>query len=125
MFNLTAAFNSLTSFISFICLSQLNLDAVQPLAERILAQYREQVADPSNLQTIMATNQAYSMAKTPVLEVPGGVVPNPAHRVVQDDIPHGLCVLKVSDSGCGGCFSRLSCCFLVKLLNCVLLSTII
>lgn len=78
---------------------ELNLDAVQPLAERILAQYREQVADPSSLQTIMATNQAYSMAKTPVLEVEGGVVPNPAHRVVQDDIPHGLCVLKVRGRG--------------------------
>jgi opine dehydrogenase len=26
--------------------------------------------------------------------VEGGVVPNPEHRVVQDDIPHGLCVLK-------------------------------
>lgn len=73
---------------------QLNLDAVVPLEERISMQYRSQIADSSSLKTIMATNQAYSMAKTPVREVPGGVVPNPTHRVVMDDIPHGLCVLK-------------------------------
>ena len=73
---------------------QLNLDAVIPLGERILTQYRSQIADASSLRTIMATNQAYSMAKTPVRQVPGGVVPAPEHRVVQDDIPHGLCVLK-------------------------------
>lgn len=65
-----------------------------PLADRIMSQYSAQVSDSSTLKTIMATNQAYSMAKTPVLKVSGGVVPNPAHRVVQDDIPHGLCVLK-------------------------------
>ena len=73
---------------------ELDLQAVLPLGQRILAQYRTQVADPSCLRTIMATNQAYSMAKTPVKKVAGGVVPNPEHRVVQDDIPHGLCVLK-------------------------------
>lgn len=73
---------------------ELNLEAVQPLGKRILAQYKTQVADASNLKTIMATNQAYSQAKTPVSVVEGGVVPNPQHRVVQDDIPHGLCVLK-------------------------------
>ncbi len=28
------------------------------------------------------------------MSVEGGVVPNFSHRVVQDDIPHGLCVLK-------------------------------
>ena len=73
---------------------QLDLQGVMPLADRILSQYRDQVADPRTLQSIMATNQAYSMARTPVRQVEGGVVPNAAHRVVQDDIPHGLCVLK-------------------------------
>lgn len=73
---------------------ELDLQGVLPLADRILSQYRDQVADASSLQTIMATNQAYSMAKTPTRKVEGGVVPNPEHRVVQDDIPHGLCVLK-------------------------------
>ena len=73
---------------------ELDLSAVVPLGRRIMAQYKTQVRDPSSLRTIMATNQAYSMAKTPVKVVDGGVVPNPEHRVVQDDIPHGLCVLK-------------------------------
>lgn len=73
---------------------ELDLEAVKPLGERIVAQYSDQVADKSNLKTIMATNQAYSMAKTPVKKVQGGVAPNFEHRVVQDDIPHGLCVLK-------------------------------
>eukprot|EP00050_Salpingoeca_kvevrii_P010758 m.10149 g.10149 ORF g.10149 m.10149 type:complete len:398 (-) comp3061_c0_seq1:96-1289(-) len=72
----------------------LDLDGVKPLGARILAQYGEQVSDSSSLRSIMATNQAYSMAKTPVRVVEGGVAPNPEHRVVQDDIPHGLCVLK-------------------------------
>ena len=49
----------------------------------------------------MATNQAYSMAKTPVKPVSGGVVPNFTHRVVLDDIPHGLCVLKDIDECLG------------------------
>jgi len=73
---------------------ELDLQGVMPLADRILSQYRDQVADSSTLKSIMATNQAYSMARTPVRKVVGGVVPNPDHRVVQDDIPHGLCVLK-------------------------------
>lgn len=73
---------------------ELDLDGVIPLRNRILAQYGEQVADASNLRQIMATNQAYMMAKTPVLKVAGGVIPNFDHRVVQDDIPHGLCVVK-------------------------------
>eukprot|EP00054_Salpingoeca_dolichothecata_P013980 m.78387 g.78387 ORF g.78387 m.78387 type:complete len:398 (+) comp20750_c0_seq3:137-1330(+) len=73
---------------------ELDLSNVRPLKERILAQYNAQVADKTNLKTVMATNQAYSMAKTPVRKVAGGVVPNAEHRVVQDDIPHGLCVLK-------------------------------
>lgn len=77
----------------FAC-PQLNLDAVIPLGERILTQYRSQISDSSSLKTIMATNQAYSMAKTPVRPVAGGVAPHFEHRVVQDDIPHGLVVLK-------------------------------
>lgn len=73
---------------------ELDLDPIMPLRDRIIAQYGDQVADKSNLQTVMATNQAYSMAKTPVVALADGVAPNPRHRVVQDDIPHGLCVLK-------------------------------
>ena len=44
---------------------------------------------------MVGTNAAYSMAKTPVLvdSKTGGVKPFPTHRVVQDDIGWGLCVL--------------------------------
>ena len=73
---------------------ELDLEPIKPLQERIIAQYGDQVADKRTLKSTMATNQAYSMAKTPVKPVAGGVVPNAEHRVVQDDIPHGLCVLK-------------------------------
>merc|ERR1719215_2187934 len=42
---------------------------------------------------IVGTNKAYSMAKTPVIRSKAGVMPNPNHRVVTDDIGWGLCVL--------------------------------
>ena len=73
---------------------ELDLSNVVPLAERIVAQYGDQVADTTNMRTIMASNQAYSMAQFPVLEKDGGVILNHEHRVVQDDIPHGLVPLK-------------------------------
>lgn len=69
---------------------ELDLTSVIPLADRIIQQYGDQVEDKSNMQSIMSTNQAYSMAQFPVVEVEGGVIPNKNHRVVQDDIPHGL-----------------------------------
>ena len=65
-----------------------------PLKKRIIAQYGDQVADKSNMKTVMATNQAYSMAMCPVLPHGDGVVPNAEHRVVTDDIAHGLVPLK-------------------------------
>lgn len=68
-------------------------NSVQPLHQRILRQYGDLVADGSTMGRAVATNKAYSMAKTPVLQVEGGIVPNPNHRVVQDDIGWGLCVL--------------------------------
>jgi hypothetical protein len=69
---------------------------VIPLAERIVQQYGDQVADKSSMRSIMATNQAYSMAQFPMVPSAcgGGVVPNHEHRVVQDDIPHGLVPLR-------------------------------
>jgi len=44
---------------------------------------------------MVGTNLAYSMAKTPMLkdEKDGSVKPFATHRVVQDDIGWGLCVL--------------------------------
>jgi len=66
---------------------------VIPLAERLLDQYGDQIADKSTIAKMVGTNKAYSMAKTPVIRSNLGVMPNPAHRVVLDDIGWGLCAL--------------------------------
>lgn len=66
---------------------------VIPLAERLVAQYGDQIEDKSTMAKMVGTNKAYSMAKTPVLRTKLGVMPNPNHRVVLDDIGWGLCVL--------------------------------
>lgn len=66
---------------------------VIPLADRLIAQYGDQIADKSTLAKMVGTNKAYSMAKTPFLRTKLGVMPNPNHRVVLDDIGWGLCVL--------------------------------
>jgi hypothetical protein len=58
-----------------------------------LIQYGDQIKDKSTMAKLVGTNSAYSMAKTPMIRSPSGVVPNPNHRVVVDDIGWGLCVL--------------------------------
>jgi len=68
--------------------------AVLTLRDRLLAQYGSQIADTSTMAKLVSTNAAYALAKTPVLEDDmGRVKPFPTHRVVQDDIGWGLCVL--------------------------------
>merc|ERR1712113_141300 len=68
---------------------------VKPLKERLIAQYGDQISDKSSLGKMVSTNKAYSMAKTPIIldEETKKAKPNPQHRVVQDDIGWGLCVL--------------------------------
>eukprot|EP00397_Hematodinium_sp_SG-2012_P038470 GEMP01041852.1.p1 GENE.GEMP01041852.1~~GEMP01041852.1.p1 ORF type:complete len:416 (+),score=86.18 GEMP01041852.1:66-1313(+) len=66
---------------------------VIPLRDRLLLQYGEQISDTSTLAKMVGTNKAYSMARTPMLTTEKGHAPNPNHRVVQDDIGWGLCVL--------------------------------
>lgn len=66
---------------------------VIPLADRLVAQYGDQIEDQSSIAKMVGTNKAYSMAKTPVIRTNQGVMPNPNHRVVLDDIGWGLCVL--------------------------------
>merc|ERR1719265_2664145 len=66
---------------------------VIPLADRLLDQYGEQIADRSTLAKMVGTNKAYSAAKTPVIRTELGVMPAPNHRVVEDDIGWGLCVI--------------------------------
>jgi hypothetical protein len=66
---------------------------VVPLRERLLDQYRDQIEDTSTLARMISTNRAYSMARTPYIRTDCGVMPNPEHRVVVDDIGWGLCML--------------------------------
>jgi hypothetical protein len=66
---------------------------VIPLKDRLLSQYGEQISDRSTLARMVGTNRAYSMARTPFIRTKKGVMPNPTHRVVTDDIGWGLCVL--------------------------------
>lgn len=67
--------------------------AVIPLCDRLLEQYGSQISDKSTLAKMVGTNKAYNMAKTPMLRTALGVMPNPTHRVVTDDIGWGLCTL--------------------------------
>lgn len=71
----------------------LSCKSVLPLKERILLQYGDQVKVQTTMANVVGTNKAYSMAKTPHLKVGNGVAPIVNHRVVQDDIGWGLCVL--------------------------------
>merc|ERR1719443_262388 len=66
---------------------------VIPLAKRLSVQYGDQIQDQSTLAKMVGTNKAYSAAKTPLIRTNLGVMPNPYHRVVEDDIGWGLCVL--------------------------------
>jgi len=71
----------------------ISCKSVIPLKNRILLQYTDQVKQPTTMAKCVGTNVAYSMARTPHLKVKGGVIPIVNHRVVQDDIGWGLCVL--------------------------------
>lgn len=66
---------------------------VIPLRDRLLDQYGDQIEDKSTLAKMIGTNKAYAMAKTPFIRTKLGVMPNPTHRVVTDDIGWGLCAL--------------------------------
>jgi len=66
---------------------------VIPLRDRLLDQYGDQIEDKSTLAKMIGTNKAYAMAKTPFIRTKLGVMPNPNHRVVTDDIGWGLCAL--------------------------------
>merc|ERR1719277_236071 len=67
--------------------------SVIPLRDRLLDQYGEQIEDTSTLAKMVGTNRAYSLAKTPLVRTELGVMPDPNHRVITDDIGWGLCVL--------------------------------
>lgn len=75
------------------CPSMSGCKVVIPLIDRILKQYGDQVKIQDTMANVVGTNKAYSMARTPHLKKDGGCVPIVNHRVVQDDIGWGLCVL--------------------------------
>jgi len=66
---------------------------VIPLRDRLLDQYGDQIEDTSTLAKMVGTNKAYSLAKTPFIRTQMGVMPDPNHRVITDDIGWGLCAL--------------------------------
>merc|ERR1719277_514845 len=66
---------------------------VIPLRTRLIEQYGDQIEDTSTLAKMVGTNKAYSLAKTPVIRTKLGVMPDPQHRVITDDIGWGLCAL--------------------------------
>lgn len=66
---------------------------VIPLRDRLLEQYGEQIDDTSTLAKMVGTNKAYALARTPFIRTKLGVMPDPNHRVITDDIGWGLCVL--------------------------------
>merc|ERR1719226_350410 len=67
--------------------------SVIPLRDRLLDQYGDQIEDTSTLAKMVGTNKAYSLAKVPFIRTKLGVMPDPNHRVVTDDIGWGLCAL--------------------------------
>lgn len=74
---------------------QVNLDAVEPLKERIINQYGDQVKDKSNMYTTFTTNTGYRVMTIPMNKTDkGDFVLNTQARTFVEDIPFGLVVLK-------------------------------
>jgi len=68
-------------------------NSVIPLSTRLKEQYGTQIEDASTMAKMVGTNKAYALAKTPFIRTNLGVMPDPNHRVVTDDIGWGLCTL--------------------------------
>lgn len=72
-----------------------DLDAVQPLKERIIAQYGEQVKDRTNVWTVFTSNTGYRVMTVPMVQDSNkDFVLNTKARTFVEDIPFGLAVLK-------------------------------
>ncbi|MCC7265700.1 MAG: NAD/NADP octopine/nopaline dehydrogenase family protein [Candidatus Latescibacteria bacterium] len=72
----------------------LRLSAVLPLDLSIRLGYGADVADPSSLRTIIATNRAYAGLRAPMVKVEGGWAPDWNSRFFWEDVPHGLVMLR-------------------------------
>lgn len=71
------------------------MDLIIPIKDRIIQQYTDQVKDKSTLKTVFRTNTGYATVQIPQKAVPGGFVLNTEARIFWEDIPYGLCILKV------------------------------
>jgi hypothetical protein len=73
----------------------LNLDAVEPLQDRIIRQYGDQVKDKTNMYTTFTTNTGYRVMTVPMNKTDkNDYVLNTQARTFVEDIPFGLVVLK-------------------------------
>ena len=73
---------------------ELCLDAVLPVDEWVCSQYEEQVGDKSSVKRVFATNKAYGTFGMPAKTVDGKLYVNFESRILTEDIPFGLCILK-------------------------------
>lgn len=71
-----------------------DLSGVLPVDLAIRAAYGADIVDDASLGAILRSNRAYAGIRTPMLAVPGGVVPNFGSRFFLEDIPYGLVVIK-------------------------------
>jgi NAD/NADP octopine/nopaline dehydrogenase, alpha-helical domain len=72
-----------------------DLDAVQPLKDRIISQYGEQVKDRSNTWSVFTSNTGYRVMTVPMVQDGNNdFVLNTKARTFVEDIPFGLVVLK-------------------------------
>lgn len=89
--------NELQTIKIALCLHypQLDLSEVQPIKERIIKGYGDDIADTSSLLSVMCTNKGYVGCGTPLTKTPDGrYTPNFGCRLYWEDVPYGLCILK-------------------------------
>jgi len=68
----------------------LNLSAVRPLEEWLHHSYKNDIADPSTLQTSLLTNRGYAGLKAPVRSQDGRLYPDFQARYLAEDVPYAL-----------------------------------
>lgn len=72
----------------------ISLNTVKPLIEELREAYTEQIEDAKTLWSILRSNKAYHGIQLPLIKAEGGGwVFNKNHRVFQEDIIYGLCLL--------------------------------
>ncbi len=81
---------------------EIDLSAVRPLIEWLLAAYRPDIGDPGGLLSAFRTNRAYVGLKAPVRHLEaGGYAPDFTSRYLTEDVPFGLAVSRAIASMVG------------------------